>query len=316
MTPSEPSPHRAPHAAGALARRAVLALGLLAGLSIITQVAVHVALSRQASEAEAFAAAARQALGPEARPDEARAQVAAFEELARARAARLERTTGLLTAATLGLILLEFVLIFRPAHGLLAREQARLAGLLQESVAAHAALADSEGRLKLALECTRDGLWDMDLVSGECYFSPPWLAMLGYAPGELPSHRGTCEALLHPDDAAGVRAALDDHLAGRAPYFRREYRLRTSTGDWRWVLGRAKVAARDAAGKPLRLVGTITDVSDRKKAEAVQQERTHLFALTAEVGLALTRNRPLPKLLGDCARALVRHVDLASAHVW
>src|SRR5438045_3691485 len=83
------------------------------------------------------------------------------------------------------------------------------AGLLQEARAAHAALAGSEGRLKLALECTRDGLWDMDCVSGECYFSPPWLAMLGYAPGELGTHRGACEALLHPDDAAGVRAALD-----------------------------------------------------------------------------------------------------------
>jgi PAS domain S-box-containing protein len=327
MTSSDPRPAhpagRASHAAGTVARRAVLALGLLAGLSVITQIAVHVALVRQFSEAEAYAAAARQALGPQPRPGEALEHLAAYEALVRARAARLERTTGFLAAATLGLILLEFLLIFRPARGLLAREQARLAGLLKDAMlargaaeTAHAALARSEERLKLALECTRDGLWDLDLVSGACYFSPPWLAMLGYAPGEVPPHRGACEALLHPDDAGGARDALDAHLAGRTAAFHREYRLRTRTGDYRWVLGRAKVASRDAAGNPLRLVGTIVDISERKRAEAVQQERTHLFALTAEVGLALTRNRPLPELLCDCARALVRHLDVASAEVW
>jgi PAS domain S-box-containing protein len=310
-------------AADAVARRAVLALGLLAGLSGITQTAVHVALARQASEAEAFAAAARRALGPEPRPAEALEHLTAYEALVRARSARLERTTGFLTAATLGLILLEFLLIFRPARGLLAREQARLAGLLREAVlargaaeAAHAALARSEERLKLALECTRDGLWDLDVASGACYLSPPWLAMLGYAPGEVPANRAAVEALLHPGDAPAVRAALDDHIAGRTAAFQREYRFRTRGGDWRWVLGRARVAAREAAGRPLRVVGTIVDISARKKAEAVQQERTHLFALTAEVSLALTRNRPLPELLGDCARALLRHLDVASAHVW
>jgi PAS domain S-box-containing protein len=327
MTSSDPRPPspagRASHAADTVARRAVLALGLLAGLSVVTQITVHVALARQFAEAEAFAAAARQALGPDARPAEVRQHLASYEALARARAARLERTTGFLTAATLGLILLEFVLIFRPARGLLAREQARLAGLLKDAVlargaaeTAHAARARSEERLQLALDCTRDGLWDLDLVSGECYLSPPWLAMLGYAPGELPSHRIACEALLHADDAPAVRAALDDHLAGRAAAFHREYRLRTRGGDYRWVLGRARVAARDGAGRPLRLVGTIVDISERKRAEAVRQERTRLFALTAEVGLALTRNRPLPELLRDCARALLRQLDVASAEVW
>jgi PAS domain S-box-containing protein len=308
-----------PHAAHRVARRAVLAVAMLAALSVATQAAVHVVLSRQAREAAALAAATRQAPGPV----EALAAVTDYEALARERMARLEWTTGLLTAATLALLLLEFVLVFRPSHGLLARERARLAGLLKDAVlargaaeTAHAALARSEERLQLALGSTRDGLWDLDVVSGACYLSPPWLAMLGYAPGEVPPHRAACEALLHPDDAPGFRAALDDHLAGRAPSFCREYRLRTRGGDWRWVLGRAKVAARDAAGHPLRVVGTIVDVSARKKAEAVQQERTRLFALTAEVGLALTRNRPLPELLGDCAGALMRHLDVASAHVW
>ncbi|HZY87582.1 MAG TPA: histidine kinase dimerization/phospho-acceptor domain-containing protein, partial [Gemmataceae bacterium] len=323
MTPSDQrrpaAVGRVSHAADGVARRAVLALALLAGLSVATQAAVHLALARQAREVEGLVAAVREVPGQ----SEALEHVAAYEALARARMARLEWITCLLTCANLALLLLEFVLIFRPAHGLLARERARLAGLLKDAVlargaaeTAHAALARSEERLKLALECTRDGLWDLDVVSGECYFSPSWLAMLGYAPGELSSRGRACEALLHPDDAAAVRAALDDHLAGRTPDFRREYRLRTRGGDWRWVLGRAQVAARDRAGNPLRLVGTTSDISERKKVEAVQQERTRLFALTAEVGLALTRNRPLPELLRDCARALVRHLDVASAEVW
>src|SRR5262249_2555558 len=161
----------------------------------------------------------------------------------RARAARLERTTGFLTAATLGLILLEFLLIFRPARGLLAREQARLAGLLKDAVlargaaeTAHAALARSEERLKLALARTRDGSGALARVSGPCSSTPPGRGMLGHAPGELPPYRGACEALLHPDDAGGVRDALDAHLAGRTAAFHREYRLRTRTGDYRWVL--------------------------------------------------------------------------------
>ena len=145
-----------------------------------------------------------------------------------------------------------------------------------EQKAAEAALAASEARLTLALEGTTDGIWDWDIAAGVVYHSPRFVGMLGYAPEEWESSYETWLRHMHPDDVAPTEAALRRYLAGEAADYAPVFRMRHKDGSWRWMLSRAKVG-RDAAGRPLRMVGAHTDVTAQRAAEARQR---YLLALT------------------------------------
>jgi len=139
---------------------------------------------------------------------------------------------------------------------------------------AEAALRKSEERLKLALESTRDGLWDYDLVNDACFFSPRWLAMFDPDPSVTGSQIGgvsgplsNWESRVHPDDRQMFRERLDAHIAGKTPIFEHEQRVVTSAGRWRRVLSRGRVVARDDDGTPIRVVGTSIDVTERRAAD-------------------------------------------------
>ncbi len=129
---------------------------------------------------------------------------------------------------------------------------------------------ESEQRLAHALEATDDGVWDWNIPTGDVYFSPQWQRLLGYEPGEVALRVESFFPLIHPEDVEAVRAAIDDHLHGRTAVKQSEVRLRTKSGDYRWFLDRGKVVAHDAAGAPLRMVGTITDITERKRAASEQ----------------------------------------------
>ncbi len=133
------------------------------------------------------------------------------------------------------------------------------------------ALRLSEERLALALESTEDGLWDWDIQTGACYFSPRWLAMLGYHEGDIDPYFSAWDALIHTGDKAHVQKLLTDHLSGTVSHYEVEMRLRHASGTWRWVLARGKVVERDTAGRPLRMVGTHVDVTERKAVEVELQ---------------------------------------------
>ncbi|MEE3716987.1 PAS domain S-box protein [Tumidithrix elongata RA019] len=126
----------------------------------------------------------------------------------------------------------------------------------------------SADRLRLAIESTDDGLWDWNIITGECYFSPRWLAAhLGYEDGEIQSHISAWEALIHPQDRELALAYLEDHLEGLSSIYEVESRILQKNGEWIWILTRGKVTAKDEAGNPLRMVGTHTDISDRRSAQ-------------------------------------------------
>lgn len=127
-------------------------------------------------------------------------------------------------------------------------------------------------RIKYALDATRDGIWDWDIQTGEVFFSPQWARLLGYEPGEVPNQVGFFYTIVHPADVKRVKRVLDDHLAGRTPVKQNEVRLRMKLGEYRWFFDRGEVVVRDAAGSPRRMVGTITDITERKQAEAVLRE--------------------------------------------
>lgn len=136
-------------------------------------------------------------------------------------------------------------------------------------------LRESEKRLALVLEGTALGTWDWDIPTGGVIFNARWAEMLGYQLSEIEPNVSSWEELMHPDEVADVMAILTDHLEGRTPMYQTEYRLRSKTGEWVWVLDSGKVFARDSAGNPIRVAGTHMDITARKQMEEqiVQHER-------------------------------------------
>ena len=138
---------------------------------------------------------------------------------------------------------------------------------------AEQALAESDRRWTLALESLGDGVWDWNLATGEGYFSGPLRLVYGL-PADHPMRPGEdLDERVHPDDRASMQRARQAHLEGCSPAYVHEHRLLRADGHWIWVLSRGIVVERDAAGKPLRMIGTHTDVTERREADALRRQR-------------------------------------------
>jgi PAS domain S-box-containing protein len=127
------------------------------------------------------------------------------------------------------------------------------------------ALRKSEERFELAVRGSNDGIWDWDLRTNQVYRSPRLLELLGYHQGELSEGVDSFEAHLHPEDRESTWKAVRNHLHKRKPYDA-EFRLKTRSGDYRWFRARGQ-AVWDAAGKAVRMAGSISDVHDHRMAE-------------------------------------------------
>lgn len=136
---------------------------------------------------------------------------------------------------------------------------------------AEQALQEREERLRLTLDATNDGLWDLDVASRRMTVNDRYTSMLGYAPGELDLRLEPLIALVHPQDQPQVRARFEQHLHEDTPYAL-DIRMRCKDGSWRWLHTRGQVVARDAEGQPLRVVGTHTDIHARKLTEQALNE--------------------------------------------
>ncbi len=128
-------------------------------------------------------------------------------------------------------------------------------------------LRRSEQRWKFALEGAGDGVWDWDIASDAIVFSKRWYEIQGFDEGTIGPAAKDWAALVHPDDLPVAMQALQAHFDGKTPNFSCEHRVRCKSGEYKWVLGRGMVVARDAEGKPLRVIGTHSDISERKQAE-------------------------------------------------
>jgi len=137
---------------------------------------------------------------------------------------------------------------------------------------AEAALVTSEQRWKFAIEGTGDGLWDWNIQTGKTFFSTRYKAMLGFADHEFGDTADAWTRRIHPEDAPGVTAALQPFMDGQPGSARVEFRMKRKDGSWMWTLGCGMVVERNAQGKPLRMIGTNSDISARKVAEETLQE--------------------------------------------
>ena len=131
----------------------------------------------------------------------------------------------------------------------------------------------------LALERAHLGVWDWNLSSGDCYYSPTWSRMLGYEAGELANTSDLWLKLTHPDDRQRAQESGDRHIAGLVESIETELRLRHKDGHWVWVLDRGGIVERDAEGRPLRLMGVQTDITRQKEAEAALEQVNVRFRL-------------------------------------
>ena len=146
---------------------------------------------------------------------------------------------------------------------------------------------DSEERLNLAMTTSGVGLWELDVRTGEAYFNPQYMAMLGYGPEELPHNYATWRNLLHPEDRDQSEAAFQQFLQRSAEtdeqFFDLEFRLHTKEGGVCWILARGGITERDSNGNPVRLIGTQVDITERKRHElqdaALQRLRNSIWAL-------------------------------------
>src|SRR5215510_8444387 len=134
-----------------------------------------------------------------------------------------------------------------------------------ERLRARKHLRSLEERNELAMHTGNDGLWDFDAESNRVYFSPRWKAMLGFGEEDM-NNSPDWRQLVHPDDMPRVQAAIRDHVAGKTTIFESIHRMRHRSGEWRWVVSRAKARV-DASGRLLRLVGSELDITERKLYE-------------------------------------------------
>lgn len=212
--------------------------------------------------------------------------------------ARLKRDKSLVVAMAGGIAGLSLTLL----TGLLIRGRERAlstAALLNQELAEREKIQErltlSEERWRFALEGAGDGVWDWNLHTGEAVFTTRWKEMLGFSAEEIGARAGEWLNRIHPEDLPRFTSAISDFVEGRSFELKFEQRIRCKDDHWKWTLARGMVAARDAAGKPLRLTGTLTDISEtRRLTEKLQQSHDLLEKLSEQVPGALCEFRLYP----------------------
>ncbi len=154
-----------------------------------------------------------------------------------------------------------------------------------------------------ALQASGDGVWDWRVQDGVEILSPQCKALYGFAPDELPDTPDALDDRTHPDDLARLRADREAHFQGRTARYVNEHRVQCKDGRWKWILSRGLVIERDAEGRPLRMIGTHTDVTAAKQAEVLRLERDNAAAADRAKSEFLSRvshelRTPLNAVLG------------------
>jgi PAS domain S-box-containing protein len=182
---------------------------------------------------------------------------------------------------------------------------------------AEAALQTSEERLRLALTASNQGLYDLNIKTEEVVVNPEYALMLGYDPATYHVTKSKWIESLHPDDRESVVATYDACITGEVPNYRAEYRYRTQDGQWKWILAVGKIVTWNESGEPIRALGVVTDIDDRKRAEeaSILEERNRMAreihdtlaqtftGILAQVGAA-------NQVLADDLEAAQTHLDL------
>lgn len=169
----------------------------------------------------------------------------------------------------------------------LIEQSAHLTSIAIERHQTKLALKLGEERWKFAIDGSGDGVWDWDIAADKVTYSRRWREMYGYAGGD--DHTGYQDWLdhIHPEDSEVANKNLQAYLAGTLPSYYNIYRLRCKDDSYKWILGRGKVVQHDADNKPLRMVGTDTDITELKQIEEQLKLAASVFSHAGE-GIAIT----------------------------
>lgn len=223
--------------------------------------------------------------------------------------AEIDKRQWVVVGAVVGLL----ALLYLALSVIVKRAQDHIVEQSREREKVQQALGLSEERWKFALEGAGDGVWDRNLQTGEVVFSKRYKEIYGFAEDELEARHESWDARVHPDDLTQVEADRAAYFRGEKPNYVNERRMQCQDGSWKWILSRGMVVARDAAGKPLRMIGTHTDISERKALEERLQQLAHFDVLTGLSNRALFSDRlrqGLAKARRDKRRMGLLMVDL------
>ena len=179
----------------------------------------------------------------------------------------------------------------------LQQEQLSLAKLINDNLGMVRALRAQREQLEMALEAADLGLWDLDLHTETFTADRRLWLMLGEVVDSYQPTLQSWQARIHPDDQAATQKALNDHWQGHTESFAAEYRIRHRQGHWIWVMAQGKAVVRDPEGCPLRAVGTLQDISLRKRqSEQGMELLQQIKSLIQDMGQSpLQPAQPIPR---------------------
>lgn len=143
----------------------------------------------------------------------------------------------------------------------------RIAFARREKDIAQEKLKVNDERWRLALESAGEGVWDWNIPSGEVVYSKRWKEMLGYSEDEIPNKIGSWESLIYPLDKERTLSNIQSFLSVGNKGYRNEFRMLCKDGSWKWILAQGAIVERDDKEKPVRIIGTHTDISETKRLE-------------------------------------------------
>jgi PAS domain S-box-containing protein len=164
----------------------------------------------------------------------------------------------------------------KPTHGI------QVALDISDRQQAQTALWENEERLRLALTAANQGLYDLNVQTGETIVSPEYARMLDYEPAGFEENNAKWRERLHPDDRERVSQVYEDYIAGRCDRYQVEFRQRTKLGNWKWILSVGSIVEWDRDGKPLRLLGIHADITARKRTEIALRESEERYRYLVE----------------------------------
>lgn len=131
----------------------------------------------------------------------------------------------------------------------------------------HQRIKEKQVMLELIVGNANEGIWDWNILTNEVIYDSTWAGMLGYDAIELKNNLSTWENLINPEDKEKVFIDLNAHLDGKTEIFESTYRLKTKSGDWKWIMDKGKIISYTDQNKPARAIGKHTDLTEIKQNE-------------------------------------------------
>ncbi len=157
-------------------------------------------------------------------------------------------------------------------------------------------LRESVLRWQFALEGAGEGVWDWRPEARHLYLSRRWKALFGHEEPEIGNRPEEWSERVHPEDWPAVQTRLREHLAGRSPSYQSEHRMRCRDGGYKWVYDRGRVVERGPDGRGLRMIGTISDITEKKQAElALQKSKRELESSNLRLEEAILHSNELAR---------------------